>query len=243
MKLAEKPYRVVTEPSPDEAAQLILESRRRDVVILFLRCEVEYAGRASSSLPLGDRVVMIKPDGAVLIHGGEKREPLNWQPPGSSITARVRKGMLEIVSVRRKPSEKLVITSPIVFVALAARCAADQLVVRGLERELVEAVLQEPSLIEPGFTPLKTEVSTPMGKVDLLGIDASGAPVFVEFKRGTAGIDAAVQLKRYVDHARKKHPNARGILAANSISPAAMRVLREGALEFRKLPLTQRKLA
>ena len=67
-----------------EAVERIREAiRSKRLLIVVGRMEVSYAGRASSILGSGDRVLMIKPDGSVLIHRPMGYEPVNWQPPGS----------------------------------------------------------------------------------------------------------------------------------------------------------------
>jgi len=46
------------------------------------RCAVAYEGRAQSQLEAGDRFVLCKPDGTILVHSDTKQKPRNWQPPG-----------------------------------------------------------------------------------------------------------------------------------------------------------------
>ena len=41
--------------------------RRGDTITVQAECEVEYDGRAASSLPPGDRHVMLKTDGTTLV--------------------------------------------------------------------------------------------------------------------------------------------------------------------------------
>ena len=69
-----------------EAAERIrMAIRSKEFLVIVGRMEVNYEGRASSTLGSGDRVLMIKPDGSVLIHRPTGYEPVNWQPPGSKI--------------------------------------------------------------------------------------------------------------------------------------------------------------
>ena len=54
--------------------------------LIVARCEVEYSGRLSARLPEALRLLMIKADGAVMVHadtGGYK--PLNWMTPPTAI--------------------------------------------------------------------------------------------------------------------------------------------------------------
>src|SRR6266508_2278762 len=54
--------------------------------LIVARCEVVYTGRLTAVLPESTRLVMVKADGAVLVHadaGGYK--PLNWMTPPTAI--------------------------------------------------------------------------------------------------------------------------------------------------------------
>ena len=71
-------------PSPEEMKPLVDSAVSSEVIqTIFARCRVHHDGRAKSELGPGDRIIIVKPDGSFLIHQGEKREPVNWQPPGS----------------------------------------------------------------------------------------------------------------------------------------------------------------
>jgi RecB family endonuclease NucS len=107
--------------------------------------------------------------------------------------------------------------------------------VPGTEAALRERLLAEPSLLEPGFTPLATERETPAGPVDVYGEDAAGRTVVVELKRRRVGPSAVGQLSRYVAALeRDLHTDSevRGVLAAPSVTDRARRLLREEGLEF-----------
>src|SRR4249920_4280232 len=68
--------------------------------LIVARCEVTYTGRLSAYLPESTRLLMVKDDGAVLVHadaGGYK--PLNWMTPptvveesGETLVVRKLKG-------------------------------------------------------------------------------------------------------------------------------------------------------
>ena len=55
----------------------------KTMLLLIGDCIVDYRGRAQSILDWGERVVMIKQDGNVLVHQPQMREPVNWQPSGT----------------------------------------------------------------------------------------------------------------------------------------------------------------
>ncbi|HEX7482606.1 MAG TPA: endonuclease NucS, partial [Candidatus Bathyarchaeia archaeon] len=74
---------VLIEPSLAEAAVLIEKafSQRRTLVVAGT-CHVHYVGRAISTLELGERLLIIKSDGSLLVHRPIGYEPVNWQPAG-----------------------------------------------------------------------------------------------------------------------------------------------------------------
>jgi RecB family endonuclease NucS len=205
------------------------------LVTVFGRCSVEYDGRASSSLGPGDRLVVCKPDGTVLVHTDRSRKPVNWQPPGCVHRASVRDGRLRIRSTRSTPEETLDVR----FERLDQISAYEvndrsDLTLRGSEEDLRRRILDDPTLIEPGFEPLETERETTAGPVDVFGEDADGTPVVVELKRRRVGPSAASQLRRYVESLRAEFADdgVRGILVAPSITDRTGELLDESGLEF-----------
>ncbi|WP_312912300.1 endonuclease NucS [Natronosalvus caseinilyticus] len=206
------------------------------LVTVFGRCTVDYEGRAASRLEAGDRHVMLKPDGAALVHTAEGQQPVNWQPPGCEHAVRVTDGALVLHSTRSTPAEELVVTvEDVLQVSTFAMSDPDSVAVVGTEADLRDRILEDPALLEPGFTPLATERETPAGAVDIYGEDDAGRTVVVELKRRRVGPDAVGQLRRYVDAlARDLHTEVelRGILVAPSVTDRAGRLLDEHGLEF-----------
>lgn len=209
---------------------------RGDLVTLFGRCTVEYAGRASSSLGPGDRLLVLKPDGTALIHTDENRTPVNWQPPGSEHRAAVRDGRLRVRSVRDSPAETLDVHFEVVHQLSALSVSGERAVeVQGSEEDLRRRILDDPALVEPGFVPEATERETAAGPVDVFGHDADDTPVVVELKRRRVGPDAAGQLQRYVAALEAELPDGvavRGVLVAPSVTDRAREMLAEKGLEF-----------
>ncbi|USZ71757.1 endonuclease NucS [Natronosalvus halobius] len=208
------------------------------LVTVFGRCTVDYEGRAASRLEAGDRHVMLKPDGAALVHTAEGQQPVNWQPPGCEHAVQVADDADALVlhSTRSTPAEELVVTvQDVLQVSTFAMSDPDSVAVVGTEADLRDRILEDPALLEPGFTPLATERETPAGAVDIYGEDDTGRTVVVELKRRRVGPDAVGQLRRYVDAlSRDLHTEAelRGILVAPSVTDRARRLLEEHDLEF-----------
>ena len=227
----------LSDPRPGDALDAVAAALDRgDLVALFGRCAVEYDGRASSSLGAGDRHVLLKPDGTVLVHTDEGQKPVNWQPPGCTHEPGVEDGAFVVRSRRETPEEELSIRfSGLRHVAAFDVTDPEDLSLSGTEEDLRERVLDDPSTVESGFTPLATERDTPAGAVDVYGEDAEGRAVVLELKRRRAGLDAVGQLERYVDALRRDlHADreVRGILVAPSATERTRELLEEHGLEF-----------
>lgn len=205
------------------------------LVTVFGRCTVDYDGRASSELGPGDRLVVCKPDGTILVHTDENRKPVNWQPPGCVHRASVRDGRLRIRSERSSPDERLDVGFERVeqVTAYEVRNRSD-LRLTGSEEDLRQRILDDPELVEPGFVPTATERETAAGPVDIFGKDDAGRPVVVELKRRRVGPSAASQLRRYVEAVEEEFPGegVRGLLVAPSVTDRAAALLTELDLAF-----------
>ncbi len=239
MNVREQESRTVThrEPTPEVAHETIADGIAREALVTVVgRCTVDYDGRASSRLEAGDRLVVLKPDGAALVHTDEGQQPVNWQPPGCEHEALLEDGKLRLRSLRSTPDERLSITFERLFqVSTFEMSDPEDLALVGTEEDLRQRILEDPDLLEPGFTPLATERDTPAGAVDVYGEDGDGKTVVVELKRRRVGPDAVSQLRRYVDALeRDLHADAaiRGILVAPSVTDRAERLLEEHGLEF-----------
>lgn len=224
------------EPSHEQACELIATGIESDMLVtVFGRCSVEYDGRASSTLDAGDRLVILKPDGAVLVHTEEGQQPVNWQPPGCTQEVTTADG-LRIRSHRETPAEHLTIDFEFVAHVTGYDVTDDEeLSLRGTEADMRERILSDPSVIEAGFEPRATERETPAGAVDIYGVDTDGNAVVVELKRRRVGPDAVSQLNRYVGALeRDLHAEmaVRGILVAPSVTDRASKLLERHGLDF-----------
>jgi endonuclease len=193
------------------------------VRLIVARCEVTYSGRLSAYLPESTRLLMLKDDGAVLVHadaGGYK--PLNWMTPptviedgGEVIVVRKRAGRTEDQLEIRLHEVLSDVTHDM---GEAAALEKD-----GVERDLQLLLADDPTRIEDDLRLVKREWPTDVGPVDLMCRDAEDAWVAVEIKRiGT--IDAVEQLTRYLECIRLDPARAecRGVLAAQQLKPQAV---------------------
>jgi RecB family endonuclease NucS len=226
----------LTDPPLEDALDLLETCfERHGMVTLVGKCEVEYDGRASSHLPLGERLVILKPDGTLLVHRDEQRKPVNWQPPGSTHSARIDDNHLIVESTRTSPHEEIEIAfETLAQVSLLELDDESDLTLEGSEEDLRQQILADPDLLEDGFKAMATESETAAGAIDIYGKDAEGTPIAVELKRRRVGPDAVGQLNRYVEALERNRPgrSVRGILVAPSVTDRAERLLANEDLEF-----------
>ena len=232
---AEK-YILLEGPAPDKVANFIKSNWRRYVIVIFAYSRVLYEGRARSKLSWDDHLIILKPDGTLLVHGPTKREPINWQPPGCILTSYVENGNVIIRSRRYSPREIVIIECGEVYVLLAVNTRKGLFKMFRTESQMVDYVLKHPEFIEEGFIPVSREYPSKYGIIDLLGRDKDGNIVICEFKRRPAEIQHVAQLALYVEtFPRAKNVRVRGILIAPDITDKALLALKEKGLEFRRL--------
>lgn len=224
-------------PSASETFRVIDEGlRKKALIVVFACCQAKYEGRAISRLGFGERVIILKPDGAFLIHQDRKLDPVNWQPPKSRSKVKMKEGVVFLESIRRAPEERLELEirqAHLVSYYLAED--SKDLEVTGHEKDMAEMVYKHPELIEKGFRPTVREYSTSKGFIDILGKDKDGALMVLELKSRKAGTNAVKQLKRYLKDFEEDKSKVRGLLVAPSITEDALEMLEEDGLEFKAL--------
>jgi RecB family endonuclease NucS len=238
-------YKILEKPSCDEAYDLVQEAlRKKATILIFACCKVNYEGRALSELNWGERIIMIKPDGAFLIHQEKKVEPVNWQPPKSRTRTYIKNDNLFLESHRRTPKELLTVeVKKIQFINFANIEDFEELEQAGYEKDMGDMIMDKPHMIEEGFTPTAREYSVEHGFIDILGKDSENNLMILELKARKAGVNAVKQLKRYIQDfentendylkdckAQKK--KIRGLLVAPSIMEDAQEMIEEEGIEF-----------
>jgi RecB family endonuclease NucS len=233
-----KPLTVLVNPDVTEAEKTVSEAISQHKTLLVVgKCWVHYLGRAKSKLEPGERILMIKEDGSLLVHRSVGYEPVNWQPPGCIFHTKAKDGMLEVHAVRQKPPESVrVFFDQINLVSSLSLVDSGQFSLYASEEDMQKAILLKPSLLEEGFKPISYEKKVEPGFVDVYGMDKNGKLVVVEIKRKTAGKEAALQLAKYIDAIRSRADReVRGILVAPSIAKDVQRTLVTLGLEFRQM--------
>lgn len=210
---------------------------RHKVVIAVGNCRVDYEGRASSKLEKGERVLICKPDGSALVHRPRDYAPVNWQPPGSIFRSRLRQGELVVRVFRRKENEVLEVTfDRLILVAVLDLSDSGEFSLHASERDMQQAILLEPSLLEEGFRPITSERPVDPGFIDILGVDRNNVLTVVEIKRKRATREAVLQLKKYMDVINpSQEREVRGVLVAPKLAKGAQKLLATIGFEFKRL--------
>jgi len=234
----QEPLVTAQNPTVEKAVSLVKEAlSKRKALIIVGNCWVDYHGRASSKLEPGERIVIFKEDGSVLVHRPVGYEPVNWQPPGCIFQTNASGKVLQIRAVRRKPHESVQISfDPVYLVAVLSLEDKGEFALHASEEDMQKAILMEPSLVEDGFKPISYEKKVEPGFVDVYGVDKTGKFVVVEIKRKTASKDAALQLAKYVEAIRGlTNREVRGVLAAPNLAKGVQRLLETLGLDFKAL--------
>jgi RecB family endonuclease NucS len=230
--------KVLANPKLAEAAAAIEKAlAHRRTLIVAGNCKVLYSGRAKSTLEPGERMLIIKEDGSLLVHRPVGYEPVNWQPSGSVFHVQTKAGAIEVHAVRQKPRENVRVIFDEVFMVSALSLAdSGEFSLHASEKEMHRAILLKPSLLEEGFKPISYEKKVEPGFVDVYGVDKNGKLVVVEVKRKTAGKEAVLQLAKYIDAIKgKADRELRGVLVAPSLGKDVQRLLVTLGLEFKAL--------
>lgn len=231
------PVAIFSKPSMEEALKLIQGSLAKGMGLLVVGCcKVDYEGRASSSLDFGERMILIKEDGAVLVHRPVGYEPVNWQPPKCLFQTDLTAEGLKIRSIRLKPKEIVsMVFSEIFLLVILNLVDKGRFYLYASEEDMRKAIILKPSLIEAGFKPIAYERMVEPGFIDVYGCDGEGRLVIIEIKRDKAGKEAVFQLLRYINPLRKANERVRGIIVAPGLGRGVKMLLKTFNLEFKKL--------
>ena len=210
---------------------------KHKVLIIVGNCTVNYEGRAASKLTWGERVLMIKADGSVLLHRRSGYQPVNWQPSKCQFRVSIKEDkLLSVIATRQKPKESLTLIFDTITAAMALTLADEgEFAMHVTEEQMKRAIVLDPSLVEPGLKLISEERKMgDSGFTDVYAEDASGRLVVIEIKRNAASRDAALQLNRYVETLRKRVSRpVRGILAAPELKSGTSTLLTRLGFDFR----------
>ena len=232
----------ITNPTIKDALKFIKENHLskpdKTLLILIGDCIIDYKGRARSFLDWGERIIMIKQDGNLIVHQPNMREPVNWQPAGSKTDFKIKDERLVLRANHNKPPEKMKITFRTVL-SISSSILHDnaKLVISGMEADVVNNIVKNPEIVEQGLRVSKREKQVNSGMIDLFCYDQEHTPVVIEVKRSLANISAVHQLRMYVNDIKKdsKEAKVRGILCAPRIPDMVKNLLSDYDLEWQEV--------
>ncbi|MEM4717772.1 MAG: endonuclease NucS [Desulfurococcaceae archaeon] len=232
---------VYEKPRSEDTARIIKAGlANKNTIIIIGECRVDYEGRGASRLEPGERIVIIKQDGAVLVHRPFGYSPVNWQPSASVIEVVYRDGIgLIIHAVRNKPREYLTIVFTSVELVICSRLNdTGDFTMYADEREVRDVILDNPSLIENGLRVLSIEKQIGDGYVDIYAVDKENKYVLIELKRITATRESVMQLYKYIEQFKNEYGSTpRGVLVAPAFSPTALELAYRLGIEYRYIDL------
>ena len=204
--------------------------------IIIAKCEIDYEGRAASSLSIGERVIIIKNDNTVLIHTENKLKPINYMTNSKSIEFHPNIVDFDtIVAKREKPFEEIIniyITELIQDIKLELT-DENSFSLSGSEKDIQEYLVENPDVIEKGFKIIGIEYPTTAGKIDIFGHDKNGVNTIVEIKRVKGSQAAVGQLRRYYESLEPQFSDGlRAILISDGISAPALETLKGYGFQF-----------
>ncbi len=227
-------------PQLTECRDLINEAlTKQRLLILVGNCTVNYEGRAASKLTWGERVLIIKSDGSVLLHRRSGYEPVNWQPPKCQFRTSLEDGkFLRIIATRQKPKESLqLLFDDVGMIASLNLADKGEFAMHVTEEQMKQAIILDPSLVEHGLKLIAEERRMgDSGFTDIYAEDHDGRLVVIEIKRNAASREAALQLNRYIETLRKRvNRPVRGILAAPDVKSGTSTLLASLGYEFKPI--------
>jgi endonuclease len=231
---------VLVSPQLDEArSELVRALEARMMVTMVANCTVSYSGRTGSDMGEGERLVILKGDGCVLVHRGRDYQPVNWQPSGCVFQTRIDQGRLIIKAVRPSPLETLTIEmNRVEFLAVFRLKDEAEFFLHSSEEEMQKAILAEPRLIEEGLRVVDFEKKVAPGFVDVYGIDSQGNTVVIEIKKDPAAAAAVKQLVEYLKYlSPAEGKKLRPILVAPSLAKGVLPMVEKMKIEFKALTL------
>ena len=209
------------------------------MVTIVANCTVSYSGRTGSDMGEGERLVILKGDGCVLVHRSRDYQPVNWQPSGCVFKTRIEDGRLIVKAVRPSPLETLNIEIDRIDFLSAFRLRDEaEFILHSSEEEMQKAILAEPDLIEQGLRVIDFEKKVAPGFVDVYGIDSQGNTVVIEIKKDPAGAAAVKQLVEYLKYlSPAEGKKLRPIIVAPSLAKGVLPMVEKMKIEFKPLTL------
>lgn len=227
----------VLSSSPKELVTALSARAANRILVLNGNCNADFDGRIKSYLDWGDRLLIIKPDDSILLHGPAGVKPINWQKEKEGKINFVERNELLVMSTYRpRTQERFTVAFREIFMAYAFAATDPALLeITGDESHFARYLSAHTDLIEAGLELIALEHQTPHGYIDLLCRDSNGTKLIVELKKQAATLADAHQLARYRDSVVKDDQSVRAMLVAPVFSARVNRYLQKNGLEATKI--------
>jgi RecB family endonuclease NucS len=187
------------------------------------KCVVDYSGRLTAHLPEATRLILVKADGAVLVHADVGSKALNWMAPPCSLRIEEADHDEQLWTITNKAGETLTLQISEILLDRSETLGEEPgLIKDGVEAHLQALLAEKVGVLGDGWSLVRREFPTAIGPVDLMCRTATGQSVAVEIKR-RGEIDGVEQLTRYLELLNRDPLLAPvgGVFAAQEIKPQA----------------------
>jgi len=213
----------------DFKQKIVLALNKKEDITFSCNCQVEYNGRVKSQLLNGDRTILIKSDGGLIIHQPIGNAPINYMKPGTQHEVLLQEDHVRINSKNLQNKDFMSIKLKKVYFLHSKKLEDSQkILLEGSEKDMSDHIMKNPHLISKNFKPVNREEQTKYGYIDVLGMQ-DGILVIVECKRTNADLGAVTQLRRYVEKIKESKgiKQVKGIIASPRISSNAHEMLKD----------------
>lgn len=219
--------------------QEVLEAiQKKHIIIIIAKCTINYSGRTETHLPEGERIIIIKADGTLIVHQPKGNNPINYMKENTEHIITQDKDKTTISSHNKNTKEHMDIKIHKVKTIITEKITDNEkLKSAGSEKDMSDMIYNNPNTIETGFKPLSREEHTKYGFIDVFGYDKNSTLVIIECKRNVANFQAIEQLDRYVNKVKetKGLKEIRGIIASPEMTTQAQKMLKEKGYEHKKI--------
>ena len=225
----------------DNLIEILPNHIEKNAILLTGLCDSIFDGRIKSTLPKGERILLIKKDSSILLHNATGMRPVQWQKQKAG------KVSFKITSESSESSEKLFVMESyrpktdesffVRFINVQFACilnikeTLESAKVIGNEKDFVDALIAQPDLIEQGLKVKEREKEISFGFIDIFAEDKAGHEVVIEVKKQAATLADAQQLYRYIEYFQNQGKKLRGILVATHVPAKAQVYLETHNLE------------
>ncbi|KHO53588.1 endonuclease NucS [Candidatus Woesearchaeota archaeon] len=210
--------------------------RKKEFIVFSAECEVTYSGKTETKLNIGDRVILLKPDGSLQVHQPTGNVPINYVKEGTDHSIDILDGTRAIIKSHNIPQGDYmqIIIHTLHFFNSHKTEDGHKIQLTGTEKDMSDMIYENPTLVEKGLHSVKQEEQTNYGFIDVLCRDENNNLVVIECKRVKADFTAVSQLRRYIDRVKetKGITNIRGILVAPGITTNAEQMLNDYGYKF-----------